>query len=242
MNSIAKKVKRVLLKEKPLVKVYSHPRSGTHFLEAFLAKNFYNNKDLNLKEVVWGHWSNRKNKKDGNPYGKLFGNHLFAYHNKNKLPKIYIYRDGRAVAYSVWKTPNFLNKEDSKLDFNEFLQKPIDWYGTPSIKSSKSLTIFEHWLVHINSWFDLAEADNNLLLVKYEDLIDNPCKVYTEIHRKFFKKEKLLLPEELCLIEKPLGLLPNSGTKDAWKKFLNYENQLKFNTLIKSSKIKHNYH
>jgi len=101
-----RKLKDVILKiikSKPLVKVYSHPRSGTHFLEAFLAKNFYQDKDLALAEITWGHWSNRKINKDGNPYGKLFGNHYFADENNNESPKIYIYRDGnqnRLVRYN----------------------------------------------------------------------------------------------------------------------------------------------
>ncbi len=43
-----------------LVKVYSHPRSGTHFLEAFLAENFYPHSDLLVENVTWGHWSDRR--------------------------------------------------------------------------------------------------------------------------------------------------------------------------------------
>lgn len=47
---------------KKVIKVYSHPRSGTHFLEAFLARNFYAGKDLKVEEGLWGHWSNRVKK------------------------------------------------------------------------------------------------------------------------------------------------------------------------------------
>lgn len=232
-----KEILNKLIKQKPLVKVYSHPRSGTHFLEAFLAKNFYQNKDLAMGEITWGHWSDRRVKEEGNPYGMLFGNHYFADKNINDTPKIYIYRDGRAVAYSVWKTPNFLNKEDSRLEFNTFLRAPIDWYGSTSKKTNVNYTIFEHWLAHVNSWRALAETDVNLLVVRYEDLIDNPYKVYKDIHNKFFKKEKLLSPQEIDPIKKPLGLLPNRGTKNAWVQHMNKENINNYENIIKNIEL-----
>ncbi len=226
-----------LVKEKPLVKVYSHPRSGTHFLEAFLAKNFYKKKDLKIEEIAWGHWSNRKIKKEGNLYGKLFGNHYFANRNTNDQPKIYIYRDGRAVAYSIWKTPNFLNKEDSKLSFNAFLNTKIDWQGTPSLKVDPKLTIFEHWSEHFISWRGMADKNDNILMIRYEDLKDQPYEVYKKIHAKFFKKQQLLLPNEIDEISKPLGLLPNQGIKDAWKEQIELRNSDVYKALVLKNSI-----
>ena len=73
-------------------KIYSHPRSGTHFIEAFVGENFYSGKDLSVKNVTWGHWSNRKINAEGNKYGMLFGNHLLPIRNTNESnPKIYIW-------------------------------------------------------------------------------------------------------------------------------------------------------
>jgi hypothetical protein len=235
--NIKHQINKIFLK-KPLVKVYSHPRSGTHFLEAFLAKNFYKDKDLAIDEITWGHWSNRKIKKEGNPYGMLFGNHYFADKNDNRSPKIYIYRDGRAVAYSIWKTPNFLNHEDSKLEFNEFLTENIDWYGSTSKKTKENYTIFEHWLNHVDSWKNLAETNENLLIIRYEDLIDNPYDIYKLIHSKFFSRKKLLLPEQIDCVKKPIGLLPNKGTKDAWKHFIDdYNNDIYAKKLLPKIKM-----
>lgn len=221
-----------IFNKKPLVKVYSHPRSGTHFLEAFLAKNFYQGKDLSVEEITWGHWSDRRINKKGNPYGLLFGNHYFGNKNINDSPKIYICRDGRAVAYSIWKTPNFLSTVDTGKGFNDFLNIKIDWYGTPAKKSSRKYTIFEHWIKHVDSWRNLANQDDNLLLINYEDMLDNPYQVYEVIHNKFFPKQKLLLPVEIDSVKIPLGLLPNKASKDAWKDEISNGNNELYKKLI----------
>ena len=140
-----------------LLKVYSHPRSGTHFLEAFLAQNFHKNKDLSIVKITWGHWSNKKIKEDGNPYGQLFGHHFFPTQNNFKKPGIYIIRDGRAVAYSIWKTQNFLHKDiDGKIPFSDFLRTPLDWSGSPSRKADDGVTIFEHCAQHCDEWIKFS--------------------------------------------------------------------------------------
>lgn len=230
---IRKILKRIIYKEKELVKVYSHPRSGTHFLEAFIALNFYTELNLEIAPITWGHWSNRKVKREGNPYGLLFGNHYFAFRNKNSLPKIYIMRDGRAVAYSVWKTPNFVNKTTNKLSFDNFIKTPIDWQGSPSNKVDPSLTILEHWVQHVKSWKRLAKKDKNVLIVNYEELINNPFKVYLEIHNQFFKNQKQLKKDQLLLVKKPVGLLPNDAKMDSWKMVFNKENIEFYDQLVK---------
>ena len=204
------------MNKKPLVKVYSHPRSGTHFLEAFLTKNFYQKNNLSIDQIVWGHWSNRLVKEEGNPYGKLFGNHYFGYENDNDASKIYIYRDGRAVAYSMWKTPNFIHEKDADLSFNEFLNYKLDWSGSPARRTEPEHTVFEHWVEHVNSWKELLLSDPNLLIIRYEDLVDKPYEVYEKIHFKFFKKHPKLEPDQIDAIKKPLGLMPNKGLKSAW--------------------------
>lgn len=142
-----------------LVKVYSHPRSGTHFLEAFIARNFYNGKELLIKPVTWGHWSNRKENSEGNPYGQLFGNHYFAERNNNQLPKVYIIRDVRAVALSIWKTQNFIHKDLEDLVFSDFLRMKLDWSGTPANKTEPIKNIIEHWCDHVESWLDLEKQN-----------------------------------------------------------------------------------
>ena len=211
---------------KKLVKVYSHPRSGTHFLEAFLAENFYKGKDLSLDSGTWGHWSNRKVRDIGNPYGKLFKNHHFPKKIKYIQPKIYIVRDGRSVAYSIWNTPNFINKELRDISFHDFLRTKIDWKGSPSNKVLPEYTILEHWYQHVKAWEKYNNFDNELLIIKYEELLNNPYEIYLKIHDKFFKNKRVLKEEEIDNIKTPVGLLPNKATINSWEKAFSEEDKI----------------
>lgn len=220
---------------KPLLKVYSHPRSGTHFLEAFLAKNFYQNRDLSLDKVAWGHWSNRKVKEDGNPYGKLFGHHYFPSIKNLKRPGIYIIRDGRAVGYSIWKTPNFLHKDtDATISFSDFLNTPLDWSGSPSKKTNEKLTFFEHWAKHCDEWIKFSEQEKKLLIVHYEDLVINPYETYLKIKRFNFKLKPKLSKDKLDIIKKPTGLLPNKAKVNSWKGNFTNEELERFEGIVNS--------
>ncbi|MBP92716.1 MAG: hypothetical protein CMC55_01215 [Flavobacteriaceae bacterium] len=243
MQNLKRYIKNIIkAKETPLLKVYSHPRSGTHFLEAFLANNFYSTQDLALNQITWGHWSNRLVKPDGNPYGKLFGNHYFADKNKNNLPKIYIVRDGRAVAYSIWKTPNFLHKDMSNLSFKTFLKTPIDWCGSPSAKTEANLTILEHWAKHVQGWSEFVKDNNNNgLIVKYEDLVTEPYEQYLRIHNMFFTNQNKIKFENLNVISKPVGLLPNNAKIDTWKAVFDDEDLLYFDTIVNSLSLSFKY-
>jgi hypothetical protein len=215
-----------------MVKVYSHPRSGTHFLEAFIAENFYKEKNLSTDNVNWGHWSNRKINSEGNPYGKLFGSHHFPKKKYKKEFKIYIVRDGRAVAYSIWKTPNFIHKDLKNISFHDFLNLQLDWKGTPATKSEPKLSILEHWYEHVKAWEEASLEDDNLLLVKYEELIKNPYSVYLQIQNKFFRKNKLLSLNELDIIKKPVGLLPNKAIVNSWEKEFSDKDKLLYEKIL----------
>lgn len=231
-----------MFNKKSILRVYSHPRSGTHFLEAFLAKNFYKKKDLSISEIMWGHWSNRKINKQGNPYGLLFGHHFFPTHSNFKAPGIYIIRDGRAVAYSIWKTHNFLHKDiDGKISFSDFLNTPLDWYGSPSKKSDINITIFEHWEKHCSDWLDFSEHEKKLLIIFYEDLVHEPFKTYLKIKRFHFRFKSKIPIDKLDHIKKPVGLLPNSATTNSFKTVM-YPSHIKlFNDCIKHPTLKAKY-
>jgi len=231
-----------LFYQKKIIKVYSHPRSGTHFLEAFLAKNFYRNKDLSLTDVKWGHWSNRKINEEGNPYGQLFGHHFFPINSNFKAPGIYIIRDGRAVAYSIWKTHNFLHKDlDGKISFSEFLRLPLDWYGSPSKKTNMKFNILEHWERHCSDWLNFSYSNKKVLVVYYEDLKLNPYKVYTDIRDFNFRFKRKLEIENLDRITKPIGLLPNEGNNYAWNKYFHQEDYKLFKSILKNEILKKKY-
>ncbi len=217
------------------VTVYSHPRSGTHFLEAFIAKNFYKDVDLSTTATEWGHWNNRKIMENGNIYGKLFGSHQYPLsgHKRLNYPIIYIYRDGRAVAYSIWKTENFINPKEKGISFSDFLRKNIDWIGSPAFKCKEKMTIAEHWLRHVKGWEKIAKDNSNILFLNYEALINNPYSAYQKIHHKFFKDYILLGESEIDPIKKTVGLLPNQGTKDSWKSIFTTEDNAFFKAKVK---------
>jgi bile-salt sulfotransferase len=205
-----------------IIKVYSHPRSGTHFLEAFLAKNLFENKELTVKTVEWGHWSNRKVRPEENEFGLLFGTHQFPSPcmNKIKHPMIYIYRDVRDVAYSVWKTPNFIHPSLNKISFSDFLKIDIDWEGSPAFKTSKTRNIIQHWEAHLEAWHNFKH--HNLLILNYESIKDNPVDAYLKIIKRFYPFKYLIYKlhiyrPAIVEITKPVGLKPNRAISNGWK-------------------------
>jgi hypothetical protein len=126
------------------IKIFSHPRSGTHFLEAFLAKNFYQNHELSSNwPIYYGHWSNKILLEKGEPYHQLFGSHFFPEKVKMFSKMIYIHRDGRDVITSIWKS-KFYNKDWKDISFSEFLRKKIDWYGGMGQKNYPDMNIVRH--------------------------------------------------------------------------------------------------
>ena len=204
-----------------MIKIYSHPRSGTHFLEAFVAENFYPSKNLSRNGLsYYGHWSDRKLLKEGKPYQKLFGSHYFPDELKQtgNHPKIYIYRDVRAVIASVYNSKFYNLKKHPDLSFSEFLRMDIDWYGGLGRETLSNLNIVQHWYKHVDEW--LRVSDKNLLIIRYEDLKLDPKKTYDRITNKFFKRRNLLnlfTNQKIKIINKKVGLNPNSATIDSWK-------------------------
>ncbi len=208
------------------IMIYSHPRSGTHLLSAFLGKNFYKDDDLLIAPIQYGHWANRMVDNKGDKHGKLFGNHYFP-HKRNisglYSPSIYIYRNPGAVAYSLWKSPNFKHPNLKNLSLSEFLKKKIDWIGSPKFKCRPKWTIAEHHFYHVKGWLEYARNKTNIHIIKYEDLSNNPYDVYLELQKKFFPHKEYIAEKELDIIKERIGLHPNAGTINAWKDAFNAE-------------------
>jgi len=141
-----------------------------------MLKNMYQGIDLSTPPGKFGHWSNRGNM-DGSSYGKLFAGHghgRYYYNTKNAktdiLPYVYIYRDGRSVAVSIWNSGNFINKKMSLMPFKKYIKTTLDWYGTPSRKDkTRKVNIIQHWLKHVNGWINLRKK--NMYFMRYEDLL-----------------------------------------------------------------------
>ncbi|WP_416443483.1 sulfotransferase domain-containing protein [Leeuwenhoekiella sp. A16] len=221
------------------IQIFSHPRSGTHFLEAFVGENFYRGEDLFVKNVEWGHWSNRKINSQGNKFQKLFGSHLFPRKECSKInyPSLYIYRDGRAVAYSIWNTENFVNLKFNNLSFSEFLKLKIDWVGSPAFKSKEKYTIAQHWERHVDGWLKYSKNNKNILVLKYEDLINDPIEVYYRIHERFFNTYPALHKDDINIINNAVGLKPNEAKKDSWRKKFTKEDESYFVSQLNNKEI-----
>lgn len=193
-----------------LIRVYSHPRSGTNFLMRFIAANFYAGQDLHSKPGRIGHWKNRI-ENQSNPVGKLSGTHHFFDYEKNQFikPAVYLVRDGRAVAYSIWKTKVFQNPNWKSWCFSKFLREKLDWYGSPGNPHGFPGSIVEHWRDHVISWQERMDV----LFIRYEDLVTTPERVRDDIVR-FFNVPAM---EELQTVDGLVGWYPNCGTIDAWQ-------------------------
>ena len=203
---------------KDLIRVYGHPRAGNNLVCAFLAINFYPSENFVTFGRV-GHWRNRV-LNQRNEYGKLAGTHLFHHDVKNKVvhPCIYVYRDGRAVALSLWRTKHFQPPEWEELTFSEFLRKPLDWGGSPGNPKGFEQPIAAHWRFHLQSWQNAPEfvdGEPAVLKVRFENLVLHPDKV-----RKRIAKWSGLKPVRgLKLVTEKVGWFPHEGKIDTWREY-----------------------
>lgn len=207
--------------------MFSHPRSGTHFLEAFLARNFYPDEDLSVAEVPWGHWADRSLRDEGNPYGKLFGSHVFPERSLRRIsyPAVYIWRDGRAVAYSLWRTKEFLHPDHRDISLSDFLRQKLDWIGSPGYAATPLRTIAEHWEEHVLGWRTIAGKNPNVLVVAYEDLLEDPWREYGRIHAALFPHRRELPRDRLDPVGEPVGIAPHEAARASWREAFSDEDE-----------------
>ena len=204
-----------------MIKICSHPRSGTHFIEEFLARNIYAGIDLSERPMTWGHWSDRQEVLEGKKNLKLFGTHFFPedlprkFFKKNKQ-LIYIYRDGRAVAYSLWRSKHFLNKGWCDMSFSEFLHMPLDWKGGVGRESQNGWTVAEHWSRHVCKW--IQQEGKRCVILRFEDVKSDPVAAYNLILSHFFPiKQVFLRRDKVDPVNDLIGLQPNQGMMDSWR-------------------------
>ena len=136
----------------------SYPRSGNTLVRTILSQCFnlktgsvYSN-DLggnkNLENYV-GHIEQAQNRTIAFPENNLPIIKTHAFHSGDNF-SIYIIRDGRAAAVSLWE---FTNPKVPMLDIIEGNHK------------------FGRWCDHIKSWSPLSRP--NTLLLRYEDIVDD---------------------------------------------------------------------
>ena len=188
------------------------------------------------------------------------GNHTFT-NLENTLGVIHIIRDPRNVITSVL---NHFNRDDY-IHALEFMKDPLQCIGVKGGSSGHDLmTIISSWGNHYNSW---KKFEKNNLLIKYEDLIDDPekefvklCNFIERISNLKFEKKLILKVVESCEFnnlkkqEKSSGFAEgainktgvknrffNLGPENDWKKLLRKEIKDEIEILFKKEMIETGY-
>ena len=150
------------------MKLYSHPRSGTNWTLALLEQAFYGTQTHAVR--VTGHYTARWKVQTTGIH--LWGNHCH-FNATMPGPRLYLYRDGRDVALSLWRTKGFQPAEWHGLSFAEFLRTPLDWWETPGQPArGPRVTMAEHWRLHLDSWYNAPDT----LFIRYADLLRDPAR------------------------------------------------------------------
>ena len=93
---------------------------------------------------------------------RLFKTHELYNYRFNKV--IYIVRNPKSVSISYYNYQRWKNILPPNMKFKEFY--PIFLNGFPNNNPN--------WYNHVGSWIDTEESKDKFLLVKYEDLLENP--------------------------------------------------------------------
>ena len=152
------------------IKVYSFPRSGTHWLMSLLKSSFYASvksdsviQDFDLN----GDFYNLGGKSAVAPWMFLFGGHW--YHPKN-VPSgldngVYIIRDGLDAIYSMWclvTSREHDTRKDRTLD--EHIRANAFTANVNPIPVDASVALHYHWSTKL--WMA-----SDAWIVRYEDLL-----------------------------------------------------------------------
>ena len=147
------------------LKLYSHPRSGTNWTLALLEQAYWG--CVKYRMFKTGHWSQRR--KVIAPESNMLGGHQF-YNRQLPGRRVYVYRDGRDVALSLWRTKAFQPQAMRSMAFSDFLRTKLDWECTPGNKAKKTRTIVQHWKRHLDTWHTAPGT----LFIRYEELLSDP--------------------------------------------------------------------
>ena len=169
--------------------------STLHKIEQFPKKEHFEDliEDLQNPKKIFENWKNAQNKINLNKNIKLLKTHHvlckidnFEFtDNSNSLGVIYVVRDPRTVLLSI-KHHFGMKSLDEARDFitNENIWLGINKSEKYKNKSNKVPTLIGSWRVNYLSWKNKIQ---NYLIVKYEDLLENPQIEFFKIS-KFVEK------------------------------------------------------
>lgn len=182
--------------------VASHRRSGTHFTIDTIFNNFknsYANKYINLDRIEVGH--DKPSSKEVHEPPLKINQFIDIVSSESKIIKthflpsslaklhlqseeeikfinnlftntkiIYVYRNGIEVMSSLYIYMKYFNKEVNNMPFERFLQSTNDF-------DDNNLNRLQYWKLHITEWQSFSKNNSNVLLLKYEDLLNQNIHV-----------------------------------------------------------------
>lgn len=156
---------------------YGLQRSGTNFLESLLKRNF-SSKILSLR------------KERNHPLQK----HFRLYDDKTKIPELKYSNDYSFNSFNEFKKSWDLNFE---IDGIIVISKdPYSWLLSYEKWANKcswpnpSYNYIEEYNLFLNKWKDFAKQTNDVIFVKYIDLLVQPEVELKKIENKFSLKRK----------------------------------------------------
>jgi len=210
------------------VKVFGFARSGTHLLAHLIAQNFYRGQESRLqKPVKIGHWLKAYDYPD--PVGRLIGGFDKPDPTAGSEPAVYVYRDGRACALSIWRTPYFTAYDQP---LAEFLRTPLDWLWYPgrpyALSFLESRTVFEMWHAHVNAWMTEL-GKRQLFFVRYESLLDDPQGWTQKIGERF---DLTPTSKTFMSVKTPVGPTPNDGNRHSYLGYMDMLDLELYDTIV----------
>lgn len=225
----------------PDVKVFGFARSGVHLVAHLIARNFYRGQESRLqKPIQVGHWLKAYDFPD--PVGRLIGGFDKPDPVAGDEPAVYVYRDGRACALSIWCTPYFTSHDQP---FAEFLRTPLDWLWHPgrpyALNFLESRTIFEMWHGHVSAW--MAElGKHQLFFVRYESLLDDPQTWIQGIGERF---DLTPTSKTFVSVKTLVSPMPNDGKRNAYLGYMDMLDLELYDKIVPKDfvgRYKHDYH
>jgi len=216
---------------KKKVIVFSHERSGTHFLINTIALNFgYASRQIDLDRTQGFDWGNadisRKwlSRFQGTPVSNIFKSHHDAVFFaplieflSDEYRLFYIYRDGRDVMTSFWRYLNNLAPGwgPQTGTVGEF-QRTHPSGGLLQYQRGDIATMLERWVIHIDSWLNMHE---NVHFIAYEELYAHFDKTLETIAGTL---DQPLVSSHRPGMDSPSSLPWRGGTGN-WKQYFSEE-------------------
>lgn len=220
------------------MKIWGHPRSGNHYLASAIHRAFYRSDEkfaLRVMASGTGHWSQRQlgvledfgsqsAEASTVPWGLLLGSHVSSPPTEPR-EAIYVYRDGRDVALSIYNWTRFRGAHEVDIGLSEYLRRPIDWIGSPGHRAPRNALLWERWRDHVSNWLQ----NEDVLAVRYEDLVIDLNGQLKRIANRF----NLALPEHHDGTV-PVGWNASKSKNRLarWRGILSAENVALYNDLV----------